>query len=571
MAAALSARRPLPRAARPPPGRGRLVVPARAARRRLLVPAQPDRRRQPAAARSTTSARSRCRIPSACRAAGPTSASPTTRPTPASGATTSRPACTTAFGALWPLVVARSGRSAACWRCSAAATGSCAGSAAWRSSASSPISSRRSAPPAPRAPRPASRSTSATSSRRCSLGAGAAAPAAPPRRPPAPVGRCWAACSLVLVLTDRSDAALRDPLALFAAGPGDPRRHRPGRLCWRSGPRRAAAALAGRLRGGSRSLVARDRLPGPAPLPQRPLPNEGPRTDPRHGPRLGLPLGPRRRATPASASPAPPPASSSTASTAPTSPTASSTSAKRARTAPSTRSRPAPAFRAAVNDADLDYLVTSPFLNFVHTGSPISSPEAGWLRGESAVRPVQRSGPITSGRSKDSSTRAPAGAAQRPAAAHADSQPERRWSRSSESSDSASGSGGRGAADHDLVGVDAHRDLALARPMLGVDRVVLDRGVEPEAVAVGLAVVEGRLELFAAPAAAAAPAAPAPFRPLAVASAASSTSSSSSPPRRSRPPRPPRPLASSAVAASISASISSRRSSSLGARPPRRG
>ena len=44
--------------------------------------------------------------------------------------------------------------------------------------------------------------------------------------------------------------------------------------------------------------------------------------------------------------------------------------------------------------------------------------------------------------------------------------------------------------------------------MLGVDRVVLDRGVEPEAVAVRLAVVEGRLELFAPSATAAPSAAP---------------------------------------------------------------
>ena len=38
-------------------------------------------------------------------------------------------------------------------------------------------------------------------------------------------------------------------------------------------------------------------------------------------------------------------------------------------------------FRAAVNAADLDYLVTSPFLNFIDTEAPIASPEAGWLRG----------------------------------------------------------------------------------------------------------------------------------------------------------------------------------------------
>jgi len=52
-------------------------------------------------------------------------------------------------------------------------------------------------------------------------------------------------------------------------------------------------------------------------------------------------------------------------------------------------------FRAAVNAADLDYLVTAPFLNFIHPGEPIASPEAGWLRGEPAVTPVVRSGPAT--------------------------------------------------------------------------------------------------------------------------------------------------------------------------------
>ncbi len=53
------------------------------------------------------------------------------------------------------------------------------------------------------------------------------------------------------------------------------------------------------------------------------------------------------------------------------------------------------AFRAAVNDADLDYLVTAPYLNFLHPGDPIASPEARWLRGEQAVQPVLRSGQAT--------------------------------------------------------------------------------------------------------------------------------------------------------------------------------
>jgi hypothetical protein len=52
-------------------------------------------------------------------------------------------------------------------------------------------------------------------------------------------------------------------------------------------------------------------------------------------------------------------------------------------------------FRAAVNAADLDYLVTAPFLNFLHPGQPIPSPEARWLRGEPAVAPILRSGPVT--------------------------------------------------------------------------------------------------------------------------------------------------------------------------------
>jgi hypothetical protein len=53
------------------------------------------------------------------------------------------------------------------------------------------------------------------------------------------------------------------------------------------------------------------------------------------------------------------------------------------------------AFRAAVNAADLDYLVTTPFLNFIHTGNPIPSPEAAWLRGDPAVAPIKRDGPTT--------------------------------------------------------------------------------------------------------------------------------------------------------------------------------
>jgi hypothetical protein len=52
-------------------------------------------------------------------------------------------------------------------------------------------------------------------------------------------------------------------------------------------------------------------------------------------------------------------------------------------------------FRAAVNDAGLDYLVTAPFLNYIHPTDPVPSPEAGWLRGEPAVKPVLRNEEVT--------------------------------------------------------------------------------------------------------------------------------------------------------------------------------
>jgi hypothetical protein len=53
------------------------------------------------------------------------------------------------------------------------------------------------------------------------------------------------------------------------------------------------------------------------------------------------------------------------------------------------------AFRTAVNAAELDYLVTTPFLNFIHTGDPIASPEATWLRNDPAAAPIKRDGPTT--------------------------------------------------------------------------------------------------------------------------------------------------------------------------------
>jgi hypothetical protein len=49
-------------------------------------------------------------------------------------------------------------------------------------------------------------------------------------------------------------------------------------------------------------------------------------------------------------------------------------------------------FRRAVDAAHLDYLVTGPFLNFAHQTHPIFSPEAGWIRTDSAVRPIVNDG-----------------------------------------------------------------------------------------------------------------------------------------------------------------------------------
>jgi hypothetical protein len=52
-------------------------------------------------------------------------------------------------------------------------------------------------------------------------------------------------------------------------------------------------------------------------------------------------------------------------------------------------------FRAAANAADLDYLITTPFLNFIDPSAPIPSPEAKWLRNDPAAKPFLRSGPVT--------------------------------------------------------------------------------------------------------------------------------------------------------------------------------
>jgi len=51
-------------------------------------------------------------------------------------------------------------------------------------------------------------------------------------------------------------------------------------------------------------------------------------------------------------------------------------------------------FRRAVNDAELDYLVTAPFLNFIDPGRPITSPETRWLRDSGGLTVIRRDGAV---------------------------------------------------------------------------------------------------------------------------------------------------------------------------------
>jgi hypothetical protein len=70
-------------------------------------------------------------------------------------------------------------------------------------------------------------------------------------------------------------------------------------------------------------------------------------------------------------------------------------------------------FRAAVDAADLDYVVTSPFLNFIRTDDPVPSPEARWLRGSGGATPLLRDGDVTVWR-LDGPVGKPCGPAQAP-------------------------------------------------------------------------------------------------------------------------------------------------------------
>ena len=56
--------------------------------------------------------------------------------------------------------------------------------------------------------------------------------------------------------------------------------------------------------------------------------------------------------------------------------------------------RTCPEFRRAVNDEDLDYLVTSPFLNFNEDRQPIYSPERDWVADDSSLSRVVGPGPV---------------------------------------------------------------------------------------------------------------------------------------------------------------------------------
>ena len=51
-------------------------------------------------------------------------------------------------------------------------------------------------------------------------------------------------------------------------------------------------------------------------------------------------------------------------------------------------------FRRAVNDSDLDFLVTAPFLNFIDPNRPITSPETRWLRNSGGLTVIRRDGAV---------------------------------------------------------------------------------------------------------------------------------------------------------------------------------
>ena len=121
---------------------------------------------------------------------------------------------------------------------------------------------------------------------------------------------------------------------------------------------------------------------------------------------------------------------------------------------------------------------------------------------------------------------------------------------------------GPGPADHDLVLLDRDLDGAMPGPVLCVDGVVLDRGVEPQSVAL-LAVVERRLQRLGRSAATTAATAASAARALGRLVIVASASSSSSPAAALAAASSSALAASASSSAAISASSSARRSISV--------
>ena len=216
--------------------------------------------------------------------------------------------------------------------------------------------------------------------------------------------------SLVLLVTDRPDAALHDTARLFAlafvivsvAVPA---------ACWLARARGGAAATASPAASPPwRSPRSRIGYPVQRHYLDAPLRQRRPADEqiPGHGPRLRLSLGARDRATPASAWPGPPPASPATASTAPTSPTGSSTSAKRAPTAPSTRSRPAqPSARPSTTPTSTTWSPRPSSTSSIPAARPLARGPLAARRRTPPAGPAQRPGHRLEDR-RQRSTRRPA-------------------------------------------------------------------------------------------------------------------------------------------------------------------
>ena len=362
----------------------------RPARRRLLVPAQPDRRRQPAARRSSSLGPISLPHPERLQDGRPDFSIVHYATDTGVWRDYFAPGLHQAFGALWPLVVARRARRRRCWPSAGAATASCAGSArvalfGMLAYLFTPLSAAG-AEGAPVGfginiryvhPGPARRRSPCCRSPRLA------------RRPAAPVGAARRPCSSCSSSPTAPTPSCAIPLALFGFGLVVAR--------WSLVPGGAAAALAGAR--GARAAASSPAASPPSPSPSSRSAtrcsattsatasrNDGRRrTDPRHA-----------TSTPPTAGPADvEDARIGLAGTTAGFPgygfygtDLSNRVVYLGEEGPHGAFNAIPtcaAFRAAVNDADLDYLVTSPFLNFIHPSDPVASPEARWLRGEPAV------------------------------------------------------------------------------------------------------------------------------------------------------------------------------------------